>query len=108
MRMQLKMYSIRDIKGAYYNSPFFSRSHGEAERSFERVTKDPQSTINQYPADYDLYYVGDFDDQTAMITPKQSPEFLINAIQFKPEKWPSTTDLNQAVQINKEPAQKMN
>lgn len=108
MRMQLKMYSIRDLKGAYYNAPFFSRSHGEAERSFERVARDTQSTINQYPSDYDLYCVGEFDDQTATITPKSAPEFIMNAVQFKTTPNQGLAELKKQPQFAAQTEQKIN
>ena len=43
--MQLKIYSIRDAKGQIFNTPFYQRTHGEAERNFRTVANDPKSTI---------------------------------------------------------------
>lgn len=78
--MQLKIYSIRDSKGSVYNQPFFKRTHGEAERDFTELTKDEKSFVNKYPDDYDLYYVGDFDDQEGIITSLQTPQHIIKAV----------------------------
>lgn len=79
--MELKVYSIRDQKGEKFNTPFFQNTHGEAERSFRHVANDPQSFVNKYPEDYDLYYIGSYDDQTGLMKPLDTPTHMIKAIQ---------------------------
>lgn len=79
--MQLKIYSIRDAKGQIFNTPFYQRTHGEAERNFRTVANDPKSTIAQYPEDYDLYYMGEFDDQSGKFLALDTPQHIIKAIQ---------------------------
>lgn len=86
VRMQLKIYSIRDSKGLIYNTPFYQRTHGEAERNFSTVANDTKSTIAQYPEDYDLYYLGDYDDQTGKITSLDTPQHIQKAAHCIKEK----------------------
>lgn len=74
-----KMYSIHDSKGEVYNQPFFMLTHGEAERSFRTLANDPKSSINDYPEDYDLYYLGDFDETTGQLAPLNSPQHVLKA-----------------------------
>lgn len=80
--MQLKIYSIRDTKAEVFHPPFFQKSHGEAERSFSELLRDEKSLIYKYPEDYDLYYLGNYDDQTGKITPNNSPEHQLKAVQI--------------------------
>jgi len=78
--MILKGYSIRDQKSEVYNTPFFKKTHGEAERDFRTLCNDEKSTVNKFPDDFDLYYVGDYDDNLGVFTPLQTPQHVIKAI----------------------------
>lgn len=77
--MQLKMFAIRDSKAEFYNQPFFQKTHGEAERNFRALTKDDKSMIAKYPEDYDLYYLGEYDDQTGTMSPLVTPQHVLKA-----------------------------
>lgn len=81
--MQLKAYSIRDSKAAIFNTPFYSRTHGEAERNFTQLVTDPQTMPGKYPDDYDLYYLGEFDDNTGKGELLDTPQHLMKAVQVK-------------------------
>lgn len=75
--MKLKIYSIRDSKAEIYRQPFFCSSHGEAERNFEMLVNDSKSLVSQYPDDFDLYYIGKFDDDKGMVEALVTPEHLV-------------------------------
>ena len=62
--MVLKTFTIRDSKGEFYSPPFLQKTHGEAERSFKQLVQDQRSQVSKFPEDYDLYYIGEFDDNT--------------------------------------------
>lgn len=78
--MELKMFSIRDSKGEIFNTPFYSKTHGEAERNFHQLVKDEKSTVSKYPEDFDLYYLGTYDDNTGVTKSLDSPQHVIKAI----------------------------
>lgn len=80
--MELKMFSIRDAKGEIYNPPFYQKTHGEAERNFRELVKDAQSMISKYPEDYDLYFLGTYDDQTGTVK-SDVPKHVIKAVDLK-------------------------
>jgi len=77
--MILKMFCVRDSKGEVYNQPFFQRTHGEAERNFRTLAIDEKSQIAKYPEDYDLYYLGEYDDITGKIRPLDTPQHVLKA-----------------------------
>jgi hypothetical protein len=79
--MILKVYSIRDSKGEIFNIPFFSKTHGEAERQFRTLVNDSKSQVNAYPEDFDLYYVGEYDDNEGKLTSLDTPQHMIKAVQ---------------------------
>jgi hypothetical protein len=81
--MQTKLYTIRDSKGEFYGPPFTQKTHGEAERSFHTLTNDPKSNVNQYPEDFDLYYLGEYDDISGKIKPNDTPQHIVKAVSVK-------------------------
>ena len=81
--MVLKIYSIRDSKGEVYNAPFYQKTHGEAERNFRSLANDEKSTIFQYPEDFDLWYLGEFDDNKGEFKPLDTPQHMLKAVSIK-------------------------
>lgn len=77
--MKLNAYSIRDQHIAF-NLPWFARTHGEAERKFQDLINDKQSYVSKYPEHYDLYWIGEFDDETGVITPMDTPRHMAKAV----------------------------
>lgn len=80
--MILKLFSIRDAKAEKFYPPFVKSAHGEAERDFMTAVRDDKSTINKYPQDFDLYYLGQFNDEDGKMELLPSPEHMVKAIQF--------------------------
>lgn len=80
--MQLRIYSIRDSKGEIFNNPFFNKTHGEAERNFRDLVNDKQTTVGRHPEDYDLYHIGEYDDNTGKIQPLDTPQHIVKAVQL--------------------------
>lgn len=74
------MYSIRDTKAEVYYTPWYKNTHGEAERAFLELAEDGKSTINKHPEDFDLYFVGEYDDTTGKLTPLDTPQHIVKAI----------------------------
>lgn len=82
--MHSKIFSIHDQKAEYFNTPFFNKTHGEAERNFRTAVQDPKTTLNKHPEDFDLYYMGTYDDQSGEIKSLKTPEFVIKGIHCLP------------------------
>jgi len=78
--MQLQVFTIRDSKSESFGTPFFQKSKGEAIRTLQELTKEQKSLISKYPEDFDLYYVGQYDDQTGKIQPLDTPQHIEKAI----------------------------
>lgn len=77
--MKLLVFTIRDQGGEFYNPPFFARTKPEAIRSFTRIKMDPNSNIHQFPQHYDLYELGEFDDNEGKMTTFDTPQHVISA-----------------------------
>lgn len=74
--MMLKVYSVYDVKVQAYSTPFFSVNDSTAFRSFSQLRNDPATQVNQFPDDFRLYRLGDFDDSSGLLV-AQVPPVLI-------------------------------
>lgn len=81
--MNKLMFVIFDNKADLYSSPFFSVRRESALRDLLRATNDPQSEISSAPADYDLYLIGAYDDETGTVVAYPQHEFITNAYVLK-------------------------
>jgi hypothetical protein len=78
--MLLKVYAVRDAKAEFYSQPFYKRTHGEAERDFSVLVNDQKSTVHPFPQDYDLFWLGDYEDKTGIMSPPETPLHIAKAI----------------------------
>ena len=61
------LFTVYDSKVERYLQPFCMRSPGEAMRAIYEAAQDPQSNFYKYPADYTLYQIGHWFDDTSEI-----------------------------------------
>jgi len=80
--MEKKIYSVFDIKGKVYTRPFFMNYHGEALREFGDAVQDEKTRFHAHPEDYQLFYLGEFDDVSGIFTSLPHPENLGSALNF--------------------------
>lgn len=78
-----ELYCIRDTKTEVYGKPFTQHARGEALRTATQVANDPQTLIGQYPEDYDLYYLGKYNDQDGAFKLEPSPSHVLKMITLK-------------------------
>lgn len=85
--MKLQIYSIYDSKVGAFVTPVFLRSRGEAIRSIVEAVNNPapNNNIEKYPADYTLFHLGEFDDETGLVQSFETPVSLGVAQEFKQE-----------------------
>lgn len=63
-----KVFSIWDQATLCYSPPFTVKTVQEAQRMFRDLVNDPNSRIAAHPADYTLFELGTWDDETAFFT----------------------------------------
>lgn len=69
--MRYKVCSIRDRAANVYSQPMFFNSIGSAVRAFGDEVKrvHDNNNLNKHPEDFDLYQVGEFDDELGEFEP---------------------------------------
>jgi len=80
----MKIYSVRDKRANEYGQPMAMPTDAHAVRSFQQEVnrEDAGNMLNQYPEDFAMYYVGDFDQEHGTIT-ETGPQLLLEAVAAK-------------------------
>ena len=65
--MKLKLFACHDSKAGAFMQPFFFQATGQAIRAFSDTVNDPKTQLNRHPADFTLFELGTFDDQTGEV-----------------------------------------
>ncbi|WNK14287.1 MAG: nonstructural protein [Microvirus sp.] len=73
--MLVQVFSVMDVKVGGFAQPFFAATVASAQRSFMAATQDQSTMLGQYPADFQLWHISEFDDNTAKFSPIQ-PEMI--------------------------------
>lgn len=82
------MFTIVDNKAKCFHPPYFAQTRAEADRIFTTIVNTEQNQISQFPEDFDLYYIGEYDDGTGKMYPLTTPEHCIKAMQVRRDKSP--------------------
>lgn len=82
--MEYNIYSIKD-ELVRFNQLFCMTSDDEAKRTFGLLANDPNSEISKSPADYALYRLGTFNNETGKVTGLDLPVMIVRANSLKKE-----------------------
>lgn len=64
--MKYPVFAIRDVKASFM-APTIDINDRVAVRNFSRAINNGEGIMNFSPADFDLYLIGHYDDQTARL-----------------------------------------
>ena len=77
-----KIFCIKDEKSGQHYDPFTMGNTIDAQRTFMQAMKAEKSMIAQYPEDFNLYLVGEYDEMTGLIT-AQKPVLILTGKEAK-------------------------
>lgn len=77
--MRTLIFTVFDKKSATYHQPFFVNHQVHATRIVETAVNDLSTNLGQYPADFALYSLGHYDDQSGLFEPT-APSFVCELI----------------------------
>lgn len=75
-------FTILDHKAQAHSIPFFAPTVEVAERHFTDLSNDLDTSIGRYPADFTLYLVGTFNQDTADVEPIRPKQHIGNALDY--------------------------
>jgi len=81
--MKQVIVSIHDRAAQCFSRPVFTQTEGTAIRSFtDEVNRSgADNELNKHPEDFDLYFVGVFDDEVGAFICEPQPRLLIKGSQ---------------------------
>lgn len=65
--MKKKLFTVFDAKVEAYLDPMLARNRGEATRIMVNTLKQAGNVFSQYPEDFTLFEIGEWDDSTGRI-----------------------------------------
>lgn len=66
--MHIRVYSVYDKAAGAYLNPFCVHTDGLAIRYFEELVNDPEHVFGRHPDQFTLFFIGVYDQDTAMFT----------------------------------------
>lgn len=82
--MKTLLFAVYDSKSKAYMHPHHALTKGEAIRSLDQAVNDPskKSMIAQYPGDFTLFALGEFDDQKGDYKNYETNERVMTALEM--------------------------
>lgn len=81
--VKLKMFVVYDDKAKAYLQPFFFPEIGQAVRFLHDSISDPQSMLAKHPEDFSLFYCGEFDSLSGIVTAEKSLLHVANVLELR-------------------------
>lgn len=78
--MKNKLYAVKDNKVGFLNAPFIAPNNAAAMRMFGDTVQDTNTLLNKHPEDYELYSLGEMDENTGELF--SEVKFLETAVSF--------------------------
>lgn len=75
--MKIPCFSIRDVKSGF-SCPFTASNEAVAKRQFSGCVNSVGNVIHDYPEDFQLWDVGEFDTESGNLLPSP-PMFIVDA-----------------------------
>lgn len=69
--MKSFLFTVFDNKTQVFCPPFVAITQSAALRDFAYAANDKSTSVGKYPTDFTLYLIGEFDDETALVTETQ-------------------------------------
>ena len=81
--MKLQVCSVRDSALDAFSRPFFVPTTGVAVRGFREEANRQGSEVMKSPADYELFLLGTFDEESGKFENLEAPRSLARAVDLK-------------------------
>ena len=75
---RMELFSIYDTKAQKFGFPFQAPSKGAAVRQIAVEMNGQKNVLTQYPQDFELYAVEEFDEKTGKFAGYEEPIFVMN------------------------------
>jgi len=81
-----QVYAVRDGKACIYHAPFTVLNEAVAVRMVHNaVNADDQGELSFNASDFDLYHLGEFDDESGKLDVFEAPKHVVHCAHLKDE-----------------------
>ena len=80
--MVKQIYSFEDVKVQVFHSPMVLLNDNDARRLLADVVADGSTPISKHPEDFRLVRLGEFNDNSGLLSSLATPEFIANATEY--------------------------
>lgn len=83
--MIYNMYSVQDRCANEFFAPRIFTNEPVAVRDFTNMVnvEEKGNLLNSHAGDFSLYYTGEFDSDTGIVSPAKTPKFIVNGMAVK-------------------------
>lgn len=81
-----KVFTVLDTKAQAYLPPFYIPNEDVAKRAMQQCLMDPNHAFAMSPQDYQLYILGEFDQETGKFTLLDGPTHVVNLVNLVQQK----------------------
>jgi len=74
----MQIFTVYDKKMETYKNLMEFKNQAVMARDLAEIANNPESTLFKHPTDYEVYKVGEFNQQNGILTTKEKPEFITN------------------------------
>lgn len=75
--MKSQVFSVYDARAQIFHPPFLTHNQFTAQRMIADVVNSPDHSFHRHPADYQLFELGEFDDQTGLYVTHQAKPICV-------------------------------
>lgn len=79
--MKKPVIAVYDKKIGLFDPPFVARHKNEAVREWNVVIKNKETKFGKNPEDFDLFWIGEYDERTGNFENLQPHEHLASGVQ---------------------------
>lgn len=98
--MDGKLYSLKDTKLGKFGMPFVAPNDEIAKRMLHSTVNAGETTVAEYPEDFQLYLLGSYNDDTGELTSEL--KFIANATEFSNKKGEVSNGIQNGVDTQKD------
>ena len=77
-----KVFAIFDVKVEAFLAPMVFPTNGQAIRAFGDTVRKPETTFHMHPEDFQMFYLGEFDDVLGKFVCPTAPVSIASAMEF--------------------------
>lgn len=77
-----KLYAVKDIKLQAFGRLAQFPNVAVAIREFTAAIKSEQTPWSQYPSDFEVWEIGDYNDERGILIQREEPEFIMSMEQI--------------------------